>query len=226
MLNLSFAMLSHKFALLLFFVAPLWLFQAAAGQPLSGLPSISPNQGEGPALIEAPRVGDVLQGIVAIRGTTDIPGFRSAEIDFSYQADPTHTWFLIQQGGKPVKEDLLASWDTTTITDGEYQLRVRVFLQDGKVQESVVSGLRVRNYTVIETSTPEAGLSSRGTPTPTSTPPPDFVARAANPTPLPTNPAQLTSQDLRVSAWQGVAAVMGLLLAAGVYLGLRWLARR
>lgn len=226
MLNLSFAMLPRKSAPSFIWIAlilSVWVNQLLF-QPR--VQAWAQAQGDSPVTIEAPRAGDVLQGQVAISGTTDMPGFRSAEVAFAYQTDPTHTWFLIQQSSTPVKEGALVTWDTTTITDGEYQLRVRVFLQNGQVQEALVSGLRVRNYTLIETSTPDSGSSARRTPTPTNTPLPDFVAQPVTITPLPTNPAQVTGPALQASAWQGAAAVVGVFLAAGIYLGLRFLARR
>jgi hypothetical protein len=163
---------------------------------------------------------------VTISGTTDIPGFRSAEISFAYQSDPTNTWFIIQQSAAPVKEGALAAWDTTTITDGAYRLRLQVFLQDGQVKESLVTGLRVRNYTLIETSTPEARQAGQETPTPTASPRPDFQVSAREVTPLPTNPAQVTPQHLEQSALRGVLVAAAAAVAAALYLGLKAIFRR
>lgn len=179
-----------------------------------------------PVGIDAPHTGEVLQGVVAINGYTEQPGFRSMEVDFAYASDPTNTWFMIQQGSTSTKEGLLASWDTTTITDGDYRLRLQVFLQDGKVLESVVNDLRVRNYTQVEAGLLEEPASGQHTPTPTVTPLPDFQVAAKVATPLPTNPAQLTPQHLQQSALQGVLVVVGLLAAGGLYVGLRLITRR
>ena len=46
----------------------------------------------------------------------------------------------------------LATWDTTSITDGDYILRLRVFFQDGSSQDVIVS-VTVRNEAV-PTATP------------------------------------------------------------------------
>lgn len=174
--------------------------------------------------IDAPLEGDALQGVVSIVGATDLPGFRAVEIAFAYQADPTGTWFLIQQGLKAVHRDVLTTWDTTTITDGEYRLRVRVMLDDGKAQEVIVSGLRVRNYTPVEASTPEA-RANQALPTATPTPWQDFQVTPRAIKPDPTNPVELRESDLRSSVFTGVGAVLAALLIAGIYLGIRAAAR-
>jgi hypothetical protein len=178
-----------------------------------------------PVKITSPQEADVIQGVLAIHGTTDIPGFHSAEVTFAYQNNPTATWFLIQQSSTPVKNDVLASWDTSTITDGEYQLRVQVLLNDGKVVEKVVKNLRVRNYTPVEISVPDQS-SANQTQVPTQTPLADFQVTGATPVPLPTNPAELTSQNLQESALKGVMVVFAALAVAGVYLGIQAIIRR
>jgi hypothetical protein len=222
MLNLSIAMLLHhnfsRFSTGLALVAALILL-------FSGSIGAASAQQKPQVIIDSPRSGDALQGVVSIVGTTEVEGFRSVEIAFAYQSDPTGTWFLIAQSGTAVKAGALASWDTTTISDGSYRLRVRVLLNDGQALETVVDGLRVRNYLPIETPTPGA-RAGQMTPTPTATLLPDFEIAAVNPTPLPTNPAVVTRLDLQNSAAQGALAAAGLLAAFGLYLALRAVARR
>lgn len=185
----------------------------------------------------SPGGGEALQGVVSIRGTTQVEGFRSVEVSFAYQADTTGTWFLIDQSDRAVVDGDLASWDTTTITDGTYRLRLQVFREGEQPLEQIVEGLRVRNYSPVETSTPtrqpapqSGGADITPTPGPTLPPPTSTPAAyqpaARTPVPLPTNPAQLTVQDLRTSAAQGIAVVLGAALAAGVYLGARSVFRR
>ena len=181
--------------------------------------------------ITSPTGGEALQGVVAITGTTQAAGFQAAEVSFAYAAGSTGTWFLIEQAGAPVVEDQIAAWDTTTISDGTYHLRLQVFLADGTVLERVMENVRVRNYTAVETSTPPAPGETvfptrAATARPTSTPAVDFVAAGRTPEPLPTNPARLTPQNLRESAAVGVGAVAAVLLAAAIYLSLRALFRR
>jgi hypothetical protein len=187
-----------------------------------------------PAGITLPAGGEALQGVVAVQGRTAVEGFAFAEVAFAYQSDPTNTWFLIQQSGAPVEGGLLANWDTSTITDGDYRLRLQVFQKDGQVQEVLVNGLRVRNYSPVETSTPapagERTITPQATPvappSPTRTPLSDFQVAARSPTPLPTNPATLSTERLQRSALQGISVVFLALLAGGLYGGLRRLLRK
>lgn len=173
--------------------------------------------------ITAPLRGGVLQGQVAVSGTTDIPGFISAEVAFAYQNDETDTWFVLSQSQQGVRDGLLVSWDTTTITDGTYRLRLRVETSDGQTLETLVENLRVRNYTPVEMD-----------PTPGVTPESESIATAElqptpilpTPTALPGNPARVTTETLTTSLQCGLIGAAGLFLALGVYLLLRKAARR
>ena len=171
----------------------------------------------GDPVIVAPRPGDVLQGVVTIAGSSDVTGFGSAEISFTYTDDPTGTWFLISKNSQPIFNERLASWDTTVITDGDYVLRLRVYLIDGSFHEVLVSGLRVRNYTPVETPTPMA-IAPKATPlatfTPTATPLP-------TPTALPRNPAVLAPTDVSASIIYGGLAAILIFVVISIYLWLR-----
>ena len=165
-----------------------------------------------PAIIE-PHPGDVLQGVVVITGSTDINGFAGAEISFTYTDDITGTWFLIGRQDQPAFNDTLAIWDTTVITDGNYILRLRVQMTDGSTRETVVPGLRVRNYSPIETPT-AIPLAPEATPLPTVTP---TSTPLPTPTSLPVNPARLDRTEVSASIFYGgllvilVFAIIGFL---------------
>jgi hypothetical protein len=103
--------------------------------------------------ISSPSEGQIVQGMVVVSGSVTVLGFSSYELSFAYNDDPTQTWFLLTTSSLPVFESELGTWDTTTLTDGDYTLRLRIFLLDGTVQETTVTGLRVRNYTAVPTST-------------------------------------------------------------------------
>ena len=165
-----------------------------------------------------PVTGQALQGSIAISGNTMVDSFSSAELLFGYEANPTNTWFLIQSYDRPISGGTLALWDTTTITDGTYQLRLVVWLSDGSQLEQRVNGLRVRNYTPIETNTPTpvtptATLPPGETPIPT----PTITIMPPTATPLPTNPAEVTSQKASQSLFKGALAVFGLFAVIGIY---------
>lgn len=172
--------------------------------------------------ITFPAAGETLRGVVNVTGTSAVDGFFFAEIAFSYASDPSGTWFLIQTSEQPVTEGLLAVWDTTSITDGEYNLRLRVSLQDGTQLEAVVTGLSVRNYTP-DTPTPSS------TPAPTEslapatlTPIPTGTSRPpSTPTPFAPNPAALDTPAIYASLGRGALTILLLFLVFGIFLRLR-----
>src|SRR5262249_40134368 len=83
-------------------------------------------QGTGAPTITSPTAGQILQGQVAITGTTNVANFASAELAFAYASDTTGTWFTILASTQFVVNDVLATWDTTAVTDGDYVLRLKV----------------------------------------------------------------------------------------------------
>lgn len=173
--------------------------------------------------ITTPAPDSVLQGQVAVTGSTDIPGFVSADLAFAYQSDLTGTWFPLLQTTQAVRDNVLVVWDTSTITDGTYKLRLRVTTQDGQILETIVEGLRVRNYTPIEAQpTPASELQTATEMTAAVTPSPV----PPTPTELPANPARVTNEALTFSLKCGLVGAVGAFLALGVYLMLRRAARR
>jgi hypothetical protein len=170
-----------------------------------------------PIAISAPSQGEALRGVVNVTGTSQVDNFRSAEVAFAYGGDTTGTWFLIQSSDQPVEAGLLATWDTTTMTDGVYLLRLRVYLQDGQWIETTVTGLRVRNYTPAETPTPTATFADQPTPVPAT------ATRTPFPTPtlLPPNPAAVAPRDVYASMGRGALLALVLLAGFGLLIRLR-----
>lgn len=181
-------------------------------------------QQEAEFTISSPTDGQIVQGQVSISGTVSALGFSSYEMSFAYQNDPTLTWFILAKSTQPIFEGELGTWDTTTLTDGDYVLRVQVFLLDGTLQEKTVSGIRIRNYTAVPTAT--------FTPTPTAVvlfAPPTAQLMAPepatatpvlpSPTPLPPNPASLHETSIPFALGRG--AILTLLLFVGFGLLLR-----
>ena len=128
-----------------------WLFAVIVS--LAIIPSVVMAQGITSPVITAPTAGQILRGQVSITGTTDIPNFASAELDFAYASDFTGKWFLIQTFSQPVANSAIATWDTTSISDGDYVLRLRVTLQDGSSQDATVK-VKAQNQTPLPTATP------------------------------------------------------------------------
>ena len=198
-------------------------------------PVLAQNAQQSDPVIASPRPGDALQGVIKIAGSCDAAGFVSAEVSFTYADNPTGTWFLIAWISQPILNDTLANWDTTVITDGNYILRLRVYLTDGSFRDAIVSGLRLRNYTPVETPTPM-------TPTPTATTVPTITSTATSsptpeptliptitqtstpfptPTALPANPATLVPTDVSSSILFGGLATILTFVIIGIFLWLR-----
>ncbi len=174
--------------------------------------------------VVSPKPGDVLMGKVTVTGSTDVLDFKSAEVAFRYEGDAGNTWYLIQQSSEPVKDGALAVWDTSTIADGSYRLRVSVVLGDNRNVEVVIPDLRVRNYSTIETATP--GPAVNPVEKPTEIKPTMTEAVISTPTSLPENPAQVTSLKLGYSLAQGAVFAVACFILLGIYLGLRAMRRR
>lgn len=176
--------------------------------------------------IASPASDATLRGLVDIIGTTATDGFFSAELSFSYASSPTPTWFLIATVDQPLSDSLLTQWDTNLITDGDYDLRLRVTLQDGSVLDAVVTGLRIRNLTPTETATipptitPEFYETAGPTSPPTFTPAPT-ATRRPTPTPLPPNPAAVTQPEITSSLTNGLMIAFLTFLIIGIFLRLR-----
>lgn len=195
---------------------------------LISAPALSAWQVEPVFGILTPAAGDAVRGVVRIEGTTDTAGFNSAEVSFGYSNDTTETWFLLAQSEEAVQQGQLALWDTTSIPDGTYRLRLRIFLTGGGVMEYAVDGLRVRNYSAVETPTPNLAAITPSMepaqPTLTSTPVPTLVQTTA--TPYPTNAAVINQKDLDQSLKNGAVLGLGLFILLFLFLTARAAARR
>jgi len=184
-------------------------------------------QGVSPVAITSPRADDVLRGSIAITGTTDVPDFLSAQLDFKYASDSTENWFTLQTSSQPTLDSTLSTWDTTSITDGNYILRLQVFLTDGTSQEvtvpiSILNDSTIPTPTVTPTSTPETIFLGQ-VPTPfllAASPTPTDVPRPT-PTPLPVNPISLNQSKIYASLTRGALVVIGLFVFAGIILRFR-----
>ncbi len=183
-----------------------------------------------PIAITSPTSGAILHGLVTITGTTQVDNFASAQLDFGYASDTTGTWFTLQTFSQPVQASTLATWDTTSITDGDYILRLRVTLGDGTTQEVTVP-IRIQNDTPLvtptitalpPTATPEDVFGVQ-LPTPfllAASPTPTDVPRPT-PTALPTNPVSLNQNEIYSSLGRGALVIIGLFIFSGLLLRLR-----
>jgi hypothetical protein len=80
-----------------------------------------------PGIIEwvFPRQGDVIQGVVNVKGTVNVNNLGFYKYEY-VQAGSTE-WVTIAAGNTTVVNDLLqGTWDTTQLIPGDYQLRLVV----------------------------------------------------------------------------------------------------
>jgi len=178
-----------------------------------------------PVAITSPAPDEILRGQVTITGKVDVPSFVSVQLDFSYASNPTNTWFTIQTFSQPVADSTLATWDTTSITDGDYVLRLRVNFEDGTFQEVTVP-IKIGND-VLPTPTfePTSTLEPETVLIPTAfllaaSPTPTDVPRST-PTALPSNPASLGQNQIYASLGRGALVILGLFALAGLIIRVR-----
>lgn len=179
-----------------------------------------------PVAIVFPAPGDILSGQVTITGRTDVPGFVSSQLDFSYASNPTDTWFTLQTSAQPAADAALLVWDTTTISDGDYILRLRVFAEDGSFQEVTVpvkvqNDIPIPTPTPLLTSTPDRLEGSFPTPFLVAASPTSTSTPRPSPTPLPANPVTLNQPAVYTSLGRGALVILGIFAFVGLLLRIR-----
>jgi hypothetical protein len=100
-------------------MATLGILQAAAS-PTPGAVGCIPGQID----ISSPRAGEELRGQVILEGSADAPNFGFYK--YEYAPLGSESWAAIQAGREPVRQGELGRWDTSTITPGDYMLRLVV----------------------------------------------------------------------------------------------------
>lgn len=188
---------------------------------LISLTAASPFQASTDAVIQSPLPGEAVQGLVQIKGNTLVEEFAGFELAFSFGDDVTETWFLITQSQFPINDDVLGEWDTSVLSDGDYSLRLTVHRIESPPVVVTVDGIRVRNYSPIETETPsEPALSITPTiveNTPTTQALEGTQTDHPTPTPLAKNPAEINPQDIYSSIQGGAITAVILLCILGLY---------
>ncbi|KXK12784.1 MAG: putative penicillin-binding protein [Chloroflexi bacterium OLB14] len=173
--------------------------------------------------ITSPQTGETLRGQIQILGSIDYPTFASAELSFAFASDLADNWFSIQTFSQPITNPVLAVWDTTSITDGDYKLRLRITLQDGTLMDSIVTDLKIRNDelpTATPTETPLPKFD-RDTPTPRIIEPTQIVLSYPSATPLPVNPASITTDSIYKVFAQSALVVLVLFILFSLLIRLR-----
>lgn len=170
----------YRVIFILTLLVAVWLIQ------FSGTLAAPPGQETvGIAAITQPGNGATVQGVVPIIGSSDHPAFQFYTVEFS-PTDPGNQWQFIGDGQTPVVNGQLTSWDTMTVPDGSYTIRLRTVRVDGNYDEAFVE-IVVANAQPLPTNTPAVAEE---------TPTPGFAVPTETPTPLPPTPTILIEQPI------------------------------
>lgn len=180
-----------------------------------------------PIIVASPVPGAAVQGTILIEIEFELEGAIIAELSFAYSGDQRDTWFLISEWDEIPSNGFSTEWDTTTITDGEYDLRFLVITEDEQYT-ALIPGVRVRNYSPIETNTPLPTSTSapEDTIAPTLTSTSTITPIPSTSTPLPPNPAHINNSQITSSLANGAIIAISALAFIGIYQFIRKKSRR
>jgi len=178
----------HVFVLVLTVIGAVWAPGPARAQVG---PEVNPD-----AHISWPPPVYVLRGTVNIRGTANLPNLRNYFISVRPLNDdltPASPDFLpvVLPSTRAVRDGILGTWDTTTVDDGLYEMRLSVYVRGGQPVTHLVSPLRVENF-------PPPFVDIDLTPTPTPTPLPPTPTATPQPTFDPTPRATVRTAGANV----------------------------
>jgi hypothetical protein len=108
-------------------------------------------------IIAQPAQNAAVRGEVQIVGSATHPQFQRYELYFAPWPPPSdQSWVFIGDAHfNPVQLGLLGTWDSRSVTDGTYGLRVRVVKQDGNYIDSDPRTVEVANFRQVASPTPE-----------------------------------------------------------------------
>jgi len=166
--------------------------------------------------ISYPATGDVLEGIVEIRGSVPPADFSSARMQYSYLEEKLN-WLLTVPVDLPVKDEELVVWDTSTIANRHYQFRLIVRKEDEEREEVIIPDVVVANYSPLPAAA--AGMeNAMSTREPTTIKKTEVVNTQA---PLPDNPAAIDAKEIRCAILTG--GLVGILFVIVIVLRIAYL---
>ena len=94
-------------------------------------------------MIISPKPGEEVKGVVDLIGTADVPNFGF----YKYEIAPVGTlsWATVQADRQPKKDELLGKWNTLSLSNGDYFLRLVITDNVGKALDPCVIAVRVLN---------------------------------------------------------------------------------
>lgn len=170
-----------------------------------------------------PLPGEAAQGLIQVTGTIEVEDLVSFSLEFAYHDGNNQSWFGINRGDTSISEGILGEWDTSSIPDSNYDLRLTVTRETAEPIVLIIEGIRVRNYSAIETNTP-APTNILPTQTPslvesvTAIP---TVEVRPSPTALSPNPAAITGGDIQKNLIKGAVGGIAIFILFLIYRGTR-----
>lgn len=92
-------------------------------------------------MLTSPTAAEEVKGTVELIGTVNIPNFGFYKYEVARQG--TDTWATISADRNIINNGLLGRWNTTALTPGDYQLRLVVTDNQGKMLPPCVVPVRV-----------------------------------------------------------------------------------
>ncbi len=130
-------------------------------------------------------------------------------------------WFFISEGKTPVRDGYWVC-GIQQRSQMAIMFSIRVWLKNGTQVVSTVQGLRIRNYSIIETSTPDISAVMKINLTPEKTDTPVLPT----PTSLPRNPIEVSNAMIVRSVIVGFIIAAVFFISTGLYSMFRRLSRR
>jgi hypothetical protein len=135
------------------------------------------------AVITSPEAFANVRGNVSIFGTATHPQFQRYEL--YYTIEPGDNWVFIGEAHfEQIANGLLGTWDTASLPDGTYSLRLRVVRQDGNYDEAYQRSIVVANAATPPTPTPTDTAEPQELPTLPPVVEPTAVSAEETPTPI------------------------------------------
>ncbi|MBI3536486.1 MAG: aminoacyl-tRNA hydrolase [Chloroflexi bacterium] len=138
------------------------------------------------ARLIAPTPGAIVSGAVEIRGRAVVADFRFYKVEYAPLGQDKWTLIGPEVIFVPVENGQLVTWQSPTVADGSYRLRLQVVDKSGNYCEAFISSVVVANRSAAtETPAPtDTPIGSAVSPGPTATPRFIFVPTiVAPPTP-------------------------------------------
>jgi hypothetical protein len=131
--------------------------------------------------ITSPEMGAQVRGLVPIIGSASVSPFQFYKVEYGVGPSPS-SWAVVGSlVESPVTNGQLAMWDTNSVPDGVYTLRLQAVKTDGNFEEFLVRGVVVANSAPTSTPTPEATATPVGGDRSVASPSPTRIEPTATP---------------------------------------------